>query len=596
MIPSQMARQPTAGGMRLVTAQRMGTAQRFDQNGQPLPSVGLSANLVVDNRPVTRQGLTGMQTKPLGPGRQIADDKYFINELRNKITEINAETGRMKQEMEQINKDNLAYQQYDRKYESLLGEVKDLEGELADFNLALDKLRTNTDVEDIKDACQRLKQRNAFDAKQIDEVFMNTQNIVRKMKQAEQSMAELHDRCADRMSALGEEAVQEYKDLQEDQKIMQQQIDEKGTKLMALNEKIKRLTEMLQSKDYQVHQRGLELQKKKKTLLARRLELEEDTSSTLSPEEMKEKLKQKANDTAADIESQERRIKQLDELLERYSEEIQQKEVELSEAKKHASKAKKYEAVYERDRKMQEFIDSFPNSIAQEKQNKQTYQNTIYALMKHISKQLNASGSMPDANRFSEMKDELSFKERNLANSKSTLARLQQDLEQRKEELEKINQLDKKITLELSSLKDKMESMHVEMSQFKSEEEVKREAEDAKKHLLKEKQRTRKLRENAKHQVAVLGQAFDKKKRELAGNEVMKRVDGLEQRLRTHSATVFSLQEFINSRKRESDYEGIREEVCTTQLILSLSFSVPISDPSSASDTFCQYSIPYENR
>lgn len=41
----------------------------------------------------------------------------------------------------------------------------------------------------------------------------------------------------------------------------------------------------------------------------------------------------------------------------------------------------------------------------------------------------------------------------------------------------------------------------------------------------------------------------------------MKRVDGLEQKLRTYSQTVFNLQEFINSRKRESDYEGLRSEV-----------------------------------
>lgn len=51
------------------------------------------------------------------------------------------------------------------------------------------------------------------------------------------------------------------------------------------------------------------------------------------------------------------------------------------------------------------------------------------------------------------------------------------------------------------------------MSQFKSEDELKTEAADAKKHLLREKQRTKKLRDSAKHQVAILGQAFDKRKK-----------------------------------------------------------------------------------
>lgn len=180
---------------------------------------------------------------------------------------------------------------------------------------------------------------------------------------------------------------------------------------------------------------------------------------------------------------------------------IQSKEAELTEAKKHASKAKKYEAVHERDRKMQEFIDSFPPAMEQEKQNKQTLQQTIVTLMKFISKELGMSNKVPDQKQLSELRQELSFKERNLKNSQTTLSMLQKDLEQRREELEKINQLDKKITLELGSLKDKMESMRVEISQFKSEEEIKEESQAAKKRLLREKQRTNKMRDNAKNQV-----------------------------------------------------------------------------------------------
>jgi ElaB/YqjD/DUF883 family membrane-anchored ribosome-binding protein len=59
------------------------------------------------------------------------------------------------------------------------------------------------------------------------------------------------------------------------------------------------------------------------------------------------------------------------------------------------------------------------------------------------------------------------------------------------------------------------------MSQFKTEDELRQEADDAKKALQKEKGRTKKLRESSKHQVQVLGQAFDKRKKELVGNEVL---------------------------------------------------------------------------
>lgn len=560
MMPSQ-ARQPTAGGrppsgMRLGT--RMGTAQR---NGAGLQSVGLSTNVVVDNRPVTRQGLTGMHTKPLGPGRQIADDKFFITELRTRIADITNETTRMRQEQETIKKDNASYAQYERKYEEQIKHVKDLEGELADFNLALDKLRTNTSVDDIQDMHDRIKQRNSYEAQQVDEVFMKTQQQQKKTLAVEREIDQIHQTAANRISTLGEDAANEYRSLQDEQKSLQQDIDDKETTLQQYDAKITHLQQQLQSKEYQTHQKGLELKKTKQKLLSKRMELEEDTDASLTPEEMRDKLKQKVKDANSEIEASERRLKQLDQLVERYHDDIHAKEQELSEAKKHAQKAKKYEAVYERDRKMQEFIDEYDEVYHKEVENKKTLKNTIVALMKHISKQYTASENLPDAQQLTEMREELSFKEQKLKNSKNTLSLLNHDLDLRKQELDKINTLDKKINAELKAQKDKIQSMKVEMSQFKSDDELKHDATEAKKALQKEKQRTKKLKDSSKHQVQILGQAFDKRKKELTGNETMKRMDALEQKLRTYSSTVYSLQDFIDSRKRESDYEGIHNEV-----------------------------------
>ena len=40
--------------------------------------------------------------------------------------------------------------QFERRYESLLKDVRSLEGTLADYNLAMDKLRTSTDPEEVR--------------------------------------------------------------------------------------------------------------------------------------------------------------------------------------------------------------------------------------------------------------------------------------------------------------------------------------------------------------------------------------------------------------------------------------------------------------
>jgi len=158
------------------------------------------------------------------------------------------------------------------------------------------------------------------------------------------------------------------------------------------------------------------------------------------------------------------------------------------------------------------------------------------------------------------MKQELSFKEQKMKNSKDTYELVKKDLDKRKEELDKINSLDTKINLELQSLKEKMTSMTQEMDSFKSEEELRELANEQKKQLLIETQRSKKAREAVKQQVQILANTVDRKKKELALNDVSKRFTELENKLRTYAQTVFTLQEFIQSRKRESDYEGVMRE------------------------------------
>ena len=85
-----------------------------------------------------------------GPGRQIYDRNYYANLMKNKNNDIAQEVAKMKQEVDDINKDNATYLTLERKYETLIKEVRRYEGELADYNLALDKHRSDTKPDDIE--------------------------------------------------------------------------------------------------------------------------------------------------------------------------------------------------------------------------------------------------------------------------------------------------------------------------------------------------------------------------------------------------------------------------------------------------------------
>ncbi len=53
---------------------------------------------------------------------------------------MNSESNKLRAEIEQQSKDNAQYTQLERKYETLAKSKEALEGQLADYNLALDKV------------------------------------------------------------------------------------------------------------------------------------------------------------------------------------------------------------------------------------------------------------------------------------------------------------------------------------------------------------------------------------------------------------------------------------------------------------------------
>lgn len=463
----------------------------------------------------------------------------------------------MDEETATIAKNNEKYAALEREYEKTIKEVRTLEGELADYNLAQDKYRSNTDVEDINDAYLRLKERNDGDKEKVDEIFAKYKNMDKKTSQLNDSIREVYSEAANSMKALGPTVQEEYRNLQQLKEQLQNETDAKEQRVRDLDLKINHHQKTLKSPEYKTHQRGMELQKKKKHLQMKIAELREETDADMTPEEVQDRLHAKIKALQADLEQREKTKAQLESSVDNLQAEVNKKEQELKEAQTYAQNSKYIEKLYERERKIQDLIDAFPEFMQKENDNKTRLKKTIVALMKHISKGLNAANNLPNAETLSEMKRELTFKDRQLANSKDTLTLLQQEMKKKQEDLDKINKLDVKIGNQNKSLKAKVTQMMEKMATFKTEDEMRADAAAYKKQLLAEQGVTKAKREALKRQVALEAQSFEKLKREMSGNETLRRLESLEQKLKIQAQTVFALDEFISSRKRESDYHGI---------------------------------------
>uniref|UniRef100_A0A1A8MWW1 Intraflagellar transport 74 homolog n=1 Tax=Nothobranchius pienaari TaxID=704102 RepID=A0A1A8MWW1_9TELE len=198
----------------LPTAVRVSTGMVPSTSGHPgtrgaIPSPGvLSAPIRVADRPVTQQGLSGMKTSVKGPQRQIMDKSYYLGLLRAKINELTTETSRLHKEIENYNQENSVYLSYEKRAEGLAAEIKDLQGHLADYNMLMDKLNTNTDMDDMTSDYSMLKAQNDGEAQSIDSIFTKRregEEAVRVIDEEISKERRVADEVVQAMPALNQE-------------------------------------------------------------------------------------------------------------------------------------------------------------------------------------------------------------------------------------------------------------------------------------------------------------------------------------------------------------------------------------------------------
>lgn len=118
------------------------------EGDQPIDLI--SPEVKLESRPIMNHGLQGLVTRPQGPGRQIADRSYYANDLRQRLQDITMEMQGMEDEAQHIENDNKLEAQLARRFENMAKEARMKEGQLADFNLALDKVRGHIDINELR--------------------------------------------------------------------------------------------------------------------------------------------------------------------------------------------------------------------------------------------------------------------------------------------------------------------------------------------------------------------------------------------------------------------------------------------------------------
>ncbi|CAH1243745.1 intraflagellar transport protein 74 homolog isoform X1 [Branchiostoma lanceolatum] len=560
------ARQPTAMSRAPPTAIRLGTgapgtARPGTRGGAAGGSV-LGSQVRVVDRPMTQQGLGGMKTGSKGPQRQVQDRSFWLGQLRSKIQELQAEVTRLTREKETLEQENSSYLSYEKRAETLASELRGLQGELADYNMLVDKINTDTEMEEVMEDYNMLKVQNDREEKNMDTIFTERRQKEEQLRQLEQEIEQqrrLTDSLVEGMSPDKKGLYNQLKKanlaLLEDLERQQQELDSLNMKRENLEDELS--TSTIKQEAVRLYEQLHELQEKRDNLMA------EDQAKG-SPAEEREKLLKQVKEDNQEIASMDRQTGEIREKINVLQEEIRQLDMDLEEHQ--GERNLKYKELKKREETMDEFLNSFEQTKGSELETKGQLEGNIVALLEASSRKITRARHLPGVTQqqLRTLQDDLNFKETEMEKSKATAANLAEESQKLQMDLAKVEQLETKITTELESLKQKIQQMHEELSTYEDLDKLKEHHEEKKRKLQEDKVLLMKRRDMFKTGMSELSAQYDLLKAQLNDNETHTQLSNLQRKWQHHEQNNFVMKEFIATKTMESDFRPTMSKVTKT--------------------------------
>ncbi|NXH92720.1 IFT74 protein, partial [Edolisoma coerulescens] len=541
------------------------TARPGSRGGSLTPGGVLSSQIKVADRPVTQQGLSGIKTAMKGPQRQIMDKTYYLGVLRSKTNELTTEINRLQEEVEMYKQEKSVYLSYEKRAEALAGEIKDFQGQLADYNMVVDILNTSTDMAEVIRDYNMLKVQNDRDAQSMDKIFTERQATEKLIQAVEEDIEREKVVADDIMKDMSQENQAKYMEMKAANEKLSQELVVQQQELDALNVKEESLRAEIAHSG--VKQEAVQLYAKLHELKEHRDQMIAEDKNMESPQEERERLLKQARtenvvkDDSQKIASMERQLAEVKEKIDHIKKVIQRLDMDMESHR--GEENWKYKELKKREESMDNFLETFEDVKNQELERKAQIEANIVALLEHLSRNLNHMKQISSVTNqeLKIMQEDLTFKSNEMQKSQSTAKNLITESQKLQMDLQKMELLEGKMVGELASLKDKIKQTKAELEIYNNLPALKASGEEKKKKLQDDKEKLTKHSHAFKKIMEHLNKEYETLKKELQENETHSQLTNLERKWQHHEQNNFMMKEFIATKSQESDYQPIMKNV-----------------------------------
>nr|CAH8866844.1 unnamed protein product [Trichobilharzia regenti] len=473
---------------RLTTGLRSGT-----QSGG-FGAASLNTMVCVEERPITQQGLGGLKNAIRGPKRQIEDKSYFLGLLRGKINEVNTEIGTITRQLMETEQENASFVQYEQMAEKLAYEIKELQGELGDYNTLVDKATLSDNITSIEMDWEEVRVANERAERNLETLFEDRQRRELVLKSSELELKQEQQMSEAVIQEMDDNERERYLKLKDLNAHLLNQLSEGQIELERLNTRKTELEEELVTSP--IKQEAMHLFTQLREVESRRDQLLAEEVSKEDPQKERQRLLQQVRSDNQEIAAIDKQIHEIQEKMTNKEEELRLLEQELDESRNERSQ--KYRELRKREHQIDEFLKTFDSVKSLEISGISELESTIVEILETTSRyitnlnqmtsNLNMTGNLDLLSSSSAtaagtvsttvnlLREQLDFKTNEIVKSEETVNSLAKERLRLNQDLLKVDHLEGKITQETETLRKRIAKMEEEVIIFSDLDKVREEA------------------------------------------------------------------------------------------------------------------------
>lgn len=523
------------------------------------PTIGYM-NINVMERPITQHGVAAIRPgtgRGMSITRQIQDKRYYIGLMQLKIRELNQEIAIIMKDIEDQNRERATYIHYDKRAKDLATELIILQGQLADYNIVVDKMTSDIGKEIIERETEELATKNEHNLLKIENMYEERKQLENKLSKIEEQLENekrkterLVEGMNDSTREKYEELLKEKANLQEKAAKMQQELDKLYKEQLYLEEEI--ALSPLKQEAVKLHLKIIEAEEK-------RNKLQEKEKHRISPDEEREKLLQKIKQENMDIAAAEAQLAEKKKQIQEAEQKLEQLETDIEDTQ--SEKQMKYKELRKREEIIEQFMITFEQNKQDETIKLHKLEETIVEYLGNISNMINVNINFRGSDEIAILNNLPPFNEHEYIYNGQSFENLSKDNLRLQQILSEMEMLEKKLKIESDDLNEKMKQEENKLITLEDLDSLKTKLAIKQGQLTKECEQLKQQQVTHEQELKTIQFEYNEIKQRLKNNDEYNQISILQNTVENLIEEHKKIENFIQIQRQRSNYGPVKTDV-----------------------------------